>query len=268
MSPIIDAHMHIGSWAHADFLGRSCTVSDAIEVMGASGIDGAAMVPTDKCDNQGLLSASLEAIHGGASKVLWFFGWVRPTLDGHPGEDDLEWVRANIAQVTGLKIHPSLSRTKITDPGFRAALELADEHALVVLVHCGRWQEMASYRFAVAAAKEFKNAKFLLAHGGGDTPPLSTAACELVLSEGVDNVWFEFSGLREYWVIERNVARLGAERYLMGSDYCLAHPKMYIGAVEGMNLDQAAKERILGLNATELFGAPLGQTAPSTPTEV
>lgn len=255
---IIDAHMHIGAWDHEAFLGRSCTVADAIEVMGACGVGGAAMCPTDRCDNAGLLAEARAALAGGYGGSLWFFPWLLPVGEGGAGEEQLRWVEDNIGAVTGLKIHPSLSRMRLTDDGFRPALELAEKHGLVVLVHCGRWQEKASYRFAVEAARRHPGARFLLAHGGGDTPPLGTAACDLVAERALDNVWFEFSGVREYWVIERNVGVLGAHRYLMGSDYSLAHPAMYIAAVRGMNLSEDQRRRILGDNAVELFGAPLG----------
>jgi predicted TIM-barrel fold metal-dependent hydrolase len=57
-------------------------------------------------------------------------------------------------------------------------------------------------------------------------------------------------------VIERNVALIGADRYLMGSDFCLAHPRMYVGAVAGMQLADADKERLLGGNALAVFGEP------------
>ncbi|HUH02328.1 MAG TPA: amidohydrolase family protein [Kofleriaceae bacterium] len=248
---IIDAHMHVGEWDHPDFLGRACDMTDVARVMTECGLDGAAIVPTDRCDNAGLLADMRRVQSEGFGRALWFFPWVRP------GGEDLSWVEANLAVVTGLKIHPSLSRVRVSDPEFAPALELAAAHELVVLVHCGRWQEMASYRFAIEAAQRYPRARFLLAHGGGDTPPLSTAAAELVHETGVGNVWFEFSGLREYWVVERNVALLGAERYLMGSDYSLAHPRMYLGAVEGMALDAAAKDLIRGGNAQALFGAPL-----------
>jgi len=248
--------MHIGTWDHPDFLGRSCTLADAISVMSSCGIDGAAILPTDRCENQNLLDEARAAIAGGYGGSLWFFPWVKPVGDGQ-GRADLAWVHDNIGAITGLKIHPSLSRLRVSDPAFSPALELAEEHGLVVLVHCGRWQEIASYQFAVAAARSHPRARFLLAHGGGDTPPLGTAACDLVADAGLDNVWFEFSGVREYWVIERNVRKLGAQRYLMGSDYNLAHPRMYLGAVEGMDLPMADKQRILGGNAAELFGVPL-----------
>ncbi|MBT8493130.1 MAG: amidohydrolase [Deltaproteobacteria bacterium] len=249
---LIDAHMHIGTWDHPDFLGRTTTVADAVAVLDSSGLDGAALLPTDRCDNQGLLSDMQAALRSGYRGSLWFFPWVKP------GDDEgLSWVRTIGASATGLKIHPSLSRMRVTDNGFRPHLDLAEERDLVVLVHCGRWQEIASYRFAVEAAERHPRARFLLAHGGGDTPPLGTAACDLVAEKRLDNVWFEFSGVREYWVIERNVRKLGAERYLMGSDYNLAHPKMYLGAVDGMNLPESDKQRIRGGNAAQLFGAAL-----------
>lgn len=247
--------MHIGAWDHPDFLGRSCTVDDAVAVLEASGFSGGAMIPTDQCDNAGLLAGMRAAIAGGYGGMLWFLGWVRP------GTDDLRWLEAQGDAVTGIKLHPSLARMRVTDPAFAGALAAAEDHAWVVNIHCGRWQEMASYKYAVEAAAAHPRAKFLLAHAGGDTPPLATAAAELVAERGVDNVWFDFCGLREYWVLERNVARLGAERYLLASDYNLAHPLMYLGAVRGMALDDRARRRILGENALELFGEPL-QAAP------
>ena len=91
------------------------------------------------------------------------------------------------------------------------------------------------------------------------TPVLATAAAQAVADTGLDNVWFEISGLREYWVVERNVALIGAERYLMGSDYSLAHPLMYLGAVRGMRIDERARRAILGGNALALLGQPLGE---------
>src|SRR5262249_1120043 len=154
----------------------------------------------------------------------------------------------------GLKIHPSLSRVRITDDAFRPALDLAEEHGWVVLVHCGRWTEMAGWAHALAAAERQPGLRFLLAHAGGGPPPNATRAAQAAEERGLDNVWFEFSGLREYWVVERNVARLGAGRYLLGSDYPLAHPLMYLGALAAMALTDEERAQIAGLNALRLFG--------------
>lgn len=249
---IIDAHVHIGSWDHPDFLGRAATIEEALEALAAAGVTGAALMPTDRADNEGLLAGARAAIAGGLAGPLWLIPWVRP------GTGDLDWARAHHEEIAGIKLHPSLSRIRVTDAGFADALAFADAGALVVVVHCGRWQEIASYRFAIEAAAAHPRARFLLAHAGGDTPPLATAAADLVAAEKLHNVWFDIAGLREHWVVERNVEVLGADRYLMGSDYSLAHPAMYVGAVRGMRLSEADRRRILGENALELFGAPLG----------
>lgn len=211
-------------------------------------------MPTDVCDNEGLRQEMLGA--AGRGLRLWWVPWLRPLTDP-AGEGDLRMLEARAADAAAVKIHPSLSRCRVTADGFRPALELAAERGLAALIHCGRWQEMASYRFAIEAAAELPELRVVLAHAGGDTPPLATAAAEMVAERGLDNVWFDFSGLREFWVVERNVARLGAGRYLMGSDFSLAHPLMYVGAVRGMNLPEADRERILGGNAAAVFGAPL-----------
>lgn len=248
---IIDSHIHVGTWDHPDFLGRGCTLVEAATELDRAGVAGAGIMSTDRGDNAGLLT---EARALTAPIRLWMFAWVQPVAADGSGREQLDWAEANARSLVGLKIHPSLSRVRISDPGFADALALAAAHDLLVLVHCGRWQEMASYRFAVEAAAQHPSVRFLLAHGGGDTPPLATAAAELVAERRLDNVWFEFSGVREYWVIERNVRLLGADRYLLGSDYSLAHPLMYIGAVRGMALAEADRARILGGNALELFG--------------
>ncbi len=254
---IIDAHIHVGTWNHPDFLGRSCTLDETLLVLEQAGVSGAAICPTDQIQNTELLADARRVLAAGYTGKLWLFPWMRPVSGDGQGKQDLQFAIDNRKSITGIKIHPSLSRLRITDPAFAPILEFAHRTGLVVLVHCGRWQEIASYRFAIEAAKNYPGAKFLLAHGGGDTPPLATAAAEMVAVECVDNVWFEFSGLREYWVVERNCRLLGAERYLMGSDYGLAHPLMYIGAVRGMKLSEVDRAKVLGGNALELFGQSL-----------
>jgi predicted TIM-barrel fold metal-dependent hydrolase len=257
-SPIIDAHVHVGYWDHPDFLGRGAELDETLVVLRDAGIEGAAILPTDQRDNAGLLASARAAVAAGDATRLWMFAWVRPVAHGaEEAERELSWVREHAGSITGLKIHPSLSRHRVTDAGFAPALELAASLDLMVLVHCGRWQEMASYRFAIEAAARYPQVRFLLAHAGGDTPPLATAAADLVADRRIDNVWFDCSGLREYWVLERNVRVLGADRYLMGSDYSLAHPLMYVGAVRGMNLSDRDRGRILGGNAVELLGPEL-----------
>jgi len=254
---IIDAHIHVGNWSHADFLGRGNDLEGTLAMLKSCGIAGAALTTSDRHENEELCAAMKRAVSTHFEGPLWFFPWIRSwTADG-PGEKDLEWVRANRPDVAGLKIHPSLSRARITDEVFRPALELARELDLSILLHCGRWAEIAGYQHAIEAAALYPSVRFILAHAGGDTPPNASGAAQAVHDRGLQNVWFEFSGLREYWVIERNVALIGADRYLMGSDYPLAHPYMYIGAIKGMALTEAQRRQILGENALRVMGSPM-----------
>ena len=255
---LVDAHVHVGAWTHADFLGRSCGLTDVADIVKIANLGGVAILPTDQCDNAGLLASARGAIANGFDAALWMFAWAR-SGDTPEGQADREWIVHNASCLTGIKIHPSLSRQPVTAPGFAPVLELAARRDLVVLVHCGRWQEIASYRFAIEAAKAHRNVRFVLAHAGGDTPPLATAAAEMVVAERLDNVWFEFSGVREYWVIERNVRLLNAERYMMGSDYSLAHPLMYLGAIQGMNLSDSERDKLAGGSALSVLGPSLAQ---------
>ena len=256
MTKRVDAHMHIGTWDHPDFLGRSCTLADAVHVMKSANLSGAALCPTDQGKHRSLLAECKTLAKEGSELDFWLFPWIKEQTN-KTNQAELKWAIENKSFVTGLKIHPSLSKTRICDAPFAPALKAASDFGWAVLVHCGRWQDIASYKFAVEAAEQYPNATFLLAHGGGDTPPLATAAAKLVFEKKLSNVFFEFSGLREYWVIERNVKLLGADRYLMGSDYGLAHPSMYIGSVLGMDLSDADKEKILGENARHLFGTSI-----------
>jgi amidohydrolase family protein len=269
---IIDAHIHVGAWSHVDFLGRGCDLPETLAMLRATGVDGGVLMPSDTCDNRSLREQMKRALEDGAGDragalsprpsprlslglcpCLWMCAWIQPHA-----RDELAWVRAHRVDLAGLKIHPSLSRHRVNDEGFRAALEMAEEEGLVVLVHCGRWTETAGWAHALDAAARHPGARFLLAHAGGDTPPNATNAARAVAERGLTNVWFEISGLREYWVVERNVALLGADRYLLGSDYPLAHPRMYLGAIAAMDLPEAAREKIRGENARALFGPPMG----------
>jgi predicted TIM-barrel fold metal-dependent hydrolase len=256
---IIDAHIHVGSWLHPDFLGRSCDLAGTLEMLRGAGVGGAALMPSDRCDNAGLLDDMRRAVEGGARERLWFFPWLRPASDGSDAAAELRWLRQVRKDVAGVKLHPSLSRVRVSDDAFRPILELAEELRLVILVHCGRWQEIAGWAHAVEAAERHRGTRWIFAHAGGDTPPNASNAARAVAERALDHVSFEFSGLREYWVIERNIGLLGADRYLLGSDFPLAHPNMYLGSVLAMALSDQDRRKVLGDNALRILGPALGE---------
>jgi hypothetical protein len=73
---IVDAHVHVGQWDHADFLGRGCTLPQTLSEMKSAGVSGVAIMPTDRCDNEELWQEVQKAKHSGCA--IWMFPWVRP----------------------------------------------------------------------------------------------------------------------------------------------------------------------------------------------
>jgi predicted TIM-barrel fold metal-dependent hydrolase len=216
---------------------------------------------TDRNDNAGLLAALRE---GGLRYYL--FPWVDPRTDFLP------WLEQESDSVHGLKIHPTCTETKVTDPSFGPAFEYAGRRRLPVIVHCGRWQEMSGYELVLAAAERHPDVKWILAHMGGDTPPLGLAASAAVLDRGLDNVWFGLESFREYVIIRRIIGRIGPERVLFGSDFPLGHPRAYRAGVEALELGPEGERRVLGGNMSELLGdglhrplGALGLRAQGTP---
>ena len=118
--------------------------------------------------------------------------------------------------VIGFKLHTSLDRCPANSERYRSFWELANENGLIMLVHCGRWEEIASYKFALQSAALYPKAKVILAHMGGNELKNMLGAIET--SRGLPNVYLETSNCRMSTMIAKAVEKLGAERILFGSD--------------------------------------------------
>ena len=158
---MIDGHVHIGRWSDR-FFGLEITVDQVDETLEECGLEGAVVTATDLRDNESVLRQLETAV-----LRYWFFPWVDPReTDGLRRLED--WG----SRISGLKFHPSCDQVRITDPLCEPFLEFAQDRDLPVLVHCGRWQEMASYRYALDAAEAHPAVRFVFAHMGGDQPDL------------------------------------------------------------------------------------------------
>lgn len=111
-------------------------------------------------------------------------------------------------------------------------------------VHIGTWEHERFRRVSVSlsdAKREF------LKYG-------ITRACVTELTKRkLKNVYLGISGVREYWTLECGIRKLGAGRYIFGSDYPLAHPAMYLAAVDVLKITKREKELILAKNILRLI---------------
>lgn len=240
---IIDAHIHVGKWSEI-FLNLESTVDDAVIELKKSGIDEAICMPTDRTSNAELLSE----IKLRKDFKFYFNAWINP-LD----ESLDKFLAENISDIHFFKIHPSIDKRKISDEAFVKYLQLASEKKIPVVVHCGRWKEMAGYEICLETAQKFPDLRLILAHLGGDQPSICTQCAIDVKDGGYNNVYLGTESVREYHFVNEVVKTLGAEKVLFGSDYNLGLPASYLPIIDRLKISNEEKELIYSGNAMKLL---------------
>ena len=240
---IIDAHIHIGKWSEI-FLNLESTVDDAVNELKKSGIDEAICMPTDRTSNEELLSE----IKLRKDFKFYFNAWINPT------DENLDkFLEDNISDIHFFKIHPSIDRRKISDEAFEKYLFLASEKKIPVVVHCGRWKEMAGYEICLETARKFPELRLILAHLGGDQPSICTQCAIDVRDGGYKNVYLGTESVREFHFVNKVVNTLGADKVIFGSDYNLGLPASYLPIIDRLKISNEEKELIYSGNAMKLL---------------
>ena len=245
----LDGHVHWGQWKPARKGWPGATLDELRDALVRSGLGGAVLTATDAADNAGLAAVLANGSRPADDLEFLFFPWVVP------GEPDamLDFLESNASAVAGLKIHPSLERLRVDDPGWRPFLELAERRRLPVIVHCGRWQEMASWRFCLDVAERHPEASIIVAHLGGDLADLQQDCSAEMQRRDLPNAYLGTESIREYYSIRIALDRLGPERLVFGSDYPLGWPSAYLGVFEGAKPSDLERRLVLGENLRRLL---------------
>lgn len=243
---IIDSHIHIGSWDYPHYSSLTVSISDLNYLLDESEISGALVFPTDQKKNKELLE---EIIKNGRKKY-WFIPWIDPKDGAH--KEFLEMYRSSIC---GIKVHASLDEIYggIMNPIYLPVLEFAKKEDIPLIVHCGRRQNTASYKYVIQMAKKFPEIDFIMCHLGGDFEKLKLEAPMAVKKENLKNVYFDISATRESWTIEKGIQMLGAEKFLFASDYPIMHPQVSIKSIKVLNLTEQQQELIFHKNLLRIF---------------
>jgi predicted TIM-barrel fold metal-dependent hydrolase len=242
----LDSHAHAGRWLLPAFAGRQSSLAEARQIYVRWNWAGALLLPTDEGDSLSLLAA-VSALPKGPVDFRVAF-WADPRKP-----DNLDAFQAHAQSFAALKIHPSCLRMPATDPAFGPFCEVASAARLPILVHCGRWQEVSGFRHALALAARFPGIPFILGHMGGDSPDLVTAAVETVAAARLDLVHLGTESIREPWLLELAIQRLGPSRIVFGSDYNLNHPEPFRRLIEVLDITDQARQRILRDNLNSLL---------------
>ena len=240
---IIDGHIHIGKWSDI-FFNYETTVEQAVEVMKTSGVGGAVCLPADATSNETLLDETISR----KDFKFYFAAWINPEDKELNG-----FLEKRINDVSIFKFHPSVQRRRITDESFKKYIEIANDARKPVVIHCGRWQETASYKFPLELSRKYPDLKIILAHLGGDQPGLYLECAKEVKDLNSKNIFLGTESVREFYFVNKVVKTVGADKVIFGSDYNLGLPKMYIPIVESLTVSEEEKEMIFSGNILRII---------------
>lgn len=252
---LLDAHVHVGPWRLQGLEALAPTLDDVVRAARRESIAGAAVTISDGGDND-----DLRARVADEGRIdLWFVPWVRPGT-----REAAALLEASGPRVAAIKLHPAIDRTPVTDPAYDLAFDAAGEAGVPVLIHTGRWQEVAGFEHALRRAIERPGLRVILAHAGGNDFLLRRRCCDRIAELDPPNVWLDLTGLGMPLFTRTLVERLGAARFLFGSDYPLGHPRVQLAHVTALDLPAAPEAAILGETARALLGPPSnrGRGAP------
>lgn len=237
-----DMHCHVGSWQTPDFCSRQTELKDLVTLYERLGFSGALITTTDMAKNRAL-SRGIRAYSGKLD--LRFAFWATP--------DNLDMAGSLATEIAALKIHPTFLRRPVTDPVFEPFLALATKHSWPVVVHCGRWQEVAGYGLALEVAQRHPALNIVLSHMGGDSPCLVHDTVDKIRSMGLKNAFLGTESIRQFDLVQYAVSKLGAKHVIFGSDYNLNSPSAFVGVILDAGFTVENTEMILKTNACQLL---------------
>jgi len=166
----------------------------------------------------------LEMLAEAADTIAECRGLVLITPDTDPGQAR-EWLMQPL--VTGFKPYHVYSAEQ---PTFQSTLrgflaewvwELADEHNAVITIHLVRSGALAdpdNQRELLTMCSRYPNARVILAHAARGFHAPNTVGAVHVLA-GLQNVWFDTSGICETAALNAVLREFGPRRLLFGSDF-------------------------------------------------
>ena len=176
------------------------------------------------------------------------FGSLYPTMEGW--EPELE--RMPELGIRGIKIHPDFQRIPIDEPAAVPMYRAIAKAGLPVLFHMGdaRMDYSAPERLT-NLIRQVPDLVAIAAHFGGWNAWDSAYA-----HPQPENVYYDTSSTFAFLCKERCeelMDRLGAHRFLFGTDFPMWSPKTELERFMELDLDDTARETILYGNFEKLF---------------
>lgn len=236
----IDGHIHVGSWPHAaTFLNAEEGAREALAFMDANGIDlicavsGGYLWPnTEYRLGNDLLLEFCERLPG---RIAGFMS-VNPTDDRERVLAELE--RLHEAGIRCIKLLNRYQHYPGDGPNLMALYEFADEHRMLVFNHSWELHEIEKI------AATYPKTDFIFGHYGAGQDPIL---------RDHDNVYANIWSYGSLGWLDSGIAKVGAHKFIMGSDGFLNALSAGIGPVVFAPIPDAEKRLIIGLTQARLL---------------
>ena len=249
LTPVVDMHSHVGRQTHFRMHDGA---ERYVRIMDAAGVD----VAPVSCIFFETARRCNEAVERFVAQNPDRFFGVAHVTPRYPDEAMAELERAfSLPVFKMLKLYPDYLGKPIDDPSYDPIFQWCDDHRIVVKSHSSFTSDSdvltAPERFIDLAAR-YENIRWVLGHSGNAMAGQEQA---VAAAQSSRNIWLETcTSHGEHGTIEYLVEGAGADRVLYGSDMPLMDAPQQIGRIATADMDDAAKRRVLGLNAMELLG--------------
>ena len=217
--PIIDAHVHIGSWrtieeSQHNLLESMNRRQVALGVLSNAdcssfpGEAGAYATPLSSVEGLRQIIAFARENPGRFALLVW----IKPLLEPYPSEELLSLVEENRDLIVGLKLHPFCERISPCDPALEPYYEWAEKEGWPILCHTAL-DFHSSIGELIAAAKAHPRLSFVAAHLElGSTHRYAIEAIRPYPNIYADTAWVDFENANFALDV------LGEDRVLFGTD--------------------------------------------------
>lgn len=242
---IIDMHAHLGPYFNMHI--PACDPEGIIRTMDLCGID-KSILSSNLSWNADLVLGNtmmLEAVRAHPGRL-----YGACAVNGNYPElsiDELERCFSLNKEVVMIKVHPFLTRCKMSESRMEPIYDFASKRKLFVLVHT--WLDDDPYGnqdLFASTARDYPEVKWIMGHSGG--PFGSFHAVEL--AQEIENIFLDLAlSMCPAQQVEFFVREVGSARVLFGTDNPFIDPRAQIGRVGLARISQEDRINIFSANA-------------------
>jgi uncharacterized protein len=244
--PIIDMHGHMGTF-HSIYFPRAET-ADMLSTMDECGVKllvfshHHALMSADIGN-----TASIEAVRRYPDRLRAYCS-VNPNYPERVAADIASFEQHNDVYV-GFKFLADYHRIAITDARYQPALDYAEQHQLLVLMHTWGFSEYDGARHVREVAEKYPHAIFLLGHS------IRNQWDEAVqIAHDCPNTYLELTSVDHVrGAMEKYVNEVGSDRMIFGTDLPWFDPHYFIGALLSADISDEDRHNICHRNAEKLL---------------